>query len=74
MPAPSSESDAELARSLAKLWPHRMHESSAWKNFLCWFGLHRWAQLDLSHQAPGREVWFCRWCDRIRIEGKLFGG
>jgi hypothetical protein len=74
MPGLSSEADAELARALAKLWPHRMHESSVWKNLLCWFGLHRGAQLELSHQAPGREVWFCRWCDRIRIEGKWFGG
>jgi hypothetical protein len=74
MPLLSAESDAELARSLAKLWPHRMHESSVWKNLVCWFGVHRWAQLDLSHQAPGREVWFCRWCDRVRIEGKLFWG
>jgi hypothetical protein len=74
MPAATTESDAELARSLAKLWPHRMHESSVWKNLLCWFGLHRWAQLDLSHQAPGREVWFCRWCDGIRIDGELLGG
>ena len=73
MPGFSSESDAELGRSLAKLWPHRLHESSAWKNLLCWFGLHRRAQLDLSHQALSREVWFCRWCDRIRIEGKWFG-
>jgi hypothetical protein len=64
--------DAELARSLARLWPHRLHESSVWKNLLCRLGLHRWAQLDLSHQAPGREVWFCRWCDRITIDGRPF--
>lgn len=64
--------DAELARSLARLWPHRLHESSVWKNLLCRLGLHRWAQLDLSHQAAGREVWFCRWCDRITIDGRPF--
>jgi len=68
----TADSDAELARSLARLWPHRMHESSAMKNLLCRLGLHRWAQLDLSHHAPGREVWFCRWCDSITIDGTIF--
>lgn len=72
-PIVSQSSDAELARSLAKLWPHRMHESSWMKNFFCLMHLHRWAQLDLSLQAPGREVWFCRWCDGIRIDGRMFG-
>jgi hypothetical protein len=46
-------SDAQLARSLAKLWPHRLHESSWLKNFFCWMRLHRWAQLDLRDQAQG---------------------
>jgi hypothetical protein len=66
------DSDAELARSLAKLWPHREHESSVWKNLLCRLGLHPRAQLDLNRQVPGREVWFCRWCDRITIDGRPF--
>ena len=66
-------SDAALAQSLAKLWPHRMHESSWLKNACCAMHLHRWAQLDLSQIAPGREVWFCRWCDRIKIDGARFG-
>jgi hypothetical protein len=73
MPSESNPaSDAELARLLAKLWPHRVHESSAGKALLCRLGLHRWAQLDLSLQAQGREVCFCRWCDRIRIDGEMF--
>jgi hypothetical protein len=65
---------AVLAQSLAKLWPHREHESNCWKNLMCWVGLHRWAQLDLSQLAPGREVWFCRWCSKISIHGILYGG
>jgi hypothetical protein len=66
-------SDAQLARSLAKLWPHRLHESSWLKNFFCWMRLHRWAQLDLRDQARGREVWFCRWCEKIKIDGTPYG-
>jgi hypothetical protein len=69
----ASDADIELARSLSKLWPHRVHESSVWKNLLCTFHLHRWAQLNLSSQAPGRNVRFCRWCERIAIDGKSFG-
>ena len=69
----TQKADDELARSLAQLWPHRTHESSALKSFLCLAGFHRWARLDLSLQAPGREVRFCRWCDRIVIDGRHFG-
>jgi hypothetical protein len=68
-----SESDTVLAQSLTKLWPHRQHESSWLKNLFCALHLHRWAQLDLTHQAPGRDIWFCRWCDKIRIDGVMFG-
>jgi hypothetical protein len=67
------KSDAELARSLARLWPHRVHESSVWKNLLCGLGLHRRAQHDLQQQAPGREVWFCRWCEKLWIDGVRYG-
>ena len=35
--------------------------------------LHRWAQLDLRDRAQGREVWFCRWCEKIKIRGALYG-
>ncbi|HEX4311952.1 MAG TPA: hypothetical protein VHZ25_18120 [Acidobacteriaceae bacterium] len=38
----STPSDAALATSLAKLWPHREHESNALKSMLCRAGLHRW--------------------------------
>lgn len=68
------KSDAQLAQSLAKLWPHRLHESSWVKNFFCWMRLHRREQLDLRDLASGREVWFCRWCDKLWIDGKKYPG
>jgi hypothetical protein len=34
--------DSQLLASLAKLWPHREHESNAIKNLFCSVGLHRW--------------------------------
>ena len=60
---------SELVTSLAKLWPHREHESNALKNLFCSVGLHSWRQLDLSELHPGREVHFCFWCSKIKIDG-----
>jgi len=74
MNSAAAKPDLELARSLARLWPHRVHESSVLKNLLCLCGLHRRAQLNLSDHAPGREVWFCRWCEKIWIDGIKYGG
>jgi hypothetical protein len=63
--------DAELIKSLARLWPHREHESNSVKNLFCWVGLHRWRRLDLSEMVPGREVRFCFWCSKIRVDGVI---
>ncbi len=67
-------SDEVLARSLAKLWPHREHESNALKNMFCRAGLHRWRQLDLAELVPDREVHFCFWCSKVRIDGVIHEG
>ena len=64
--------DAALAASLAKLWPHREHESSAVKNVLCRLGLHFWRHLDLEDLVPDREVRFCFWCSKVRIDGVMY--
>ena len=68
-PTASSTADQILATSLAKLWPHREHESNAMKSFFCRVGLHRWRGLDLRELVPGREVRFRFWCSRVRIDG-----
>ena len=67
-------SDSALAVSLAKLWPHRELESNSVKNLFCWLGIHRWRQLNLKDLAPGREVHYCFWCSKVRIDGVLFDG
>jgi hypothetical protein len=66
---PSSE--AELARSIARLWPHREHESNAVMGLFCRCGLHRWRQLDLANLVSGRAVDYCFWCSKIRIDGTI---
>lgn len=63
--------DPALIASLAKLWPHREHESNAIQSFCCRVGLHRWRQLDLSQLYPGREVRFCFRCSRIEVDGVI---
>lgn len=64
--------NSELLASLAKLWPHREHESSAVKNLFCSVGFHRWRQLDLSELYPGKEIQFCFWCSEIKVDGIIF--
>jgi hypothetical protein len=71
MPQTANESDAALAASLAKLWPHREHESNAVKGLLCGCGVHRWRKLDLRELVPGRDVRYCFWCSKVRIDGTI---
>ena len=71
MPLPV-RSDAELAASLAKLWPHRWHESNWLKNLFCHFGWHNWKQLYLDELLPNREVRFCYWCSKVKLDGVIY--
>ncbi len=66
--------DSELIASLARLWPHREHESNAIKNLFCRAGLHRWRQLDLTELYPKKEVRFCFWCSKIKVDGTVHYG
>lgn len=64
--------DFALAASLARLWPHREHESGPLRGLCCRIGLHRWRRLDLRENVPGRDVGFCFWCSKIRIGGVVY--
>jgi hypothetical protein len=65
------EPDAVLARSLARLWPHREHESNCFKGFSCSLGLHRWARLDGIAIEPS-DVQYCRWCSCVKLDGRIY--
>jgi hypothetical protein len=67
----SSSSDAELAVSLARLWPNREHEASALAGLLCRVGVHYWRRLDFAELASKRDVRFCFWCSKIEIDGVI---
>lgn len=62
-------SDSELAVQVAKLWPHREHESNGALSLLCRAGLHRWRRLDLTTLVSGKGVQYCFWCSKVKIDG-----
>jgi hypothetical protein len=65
--------DSELAAQVAKLWPHREHESNGALSLLCRAGLHRWRRLDLTTIVPGKDVQYCFWCSTVKIDGVGYG-
>lgn len=65
-------SDAALAAALARLWPHREHEAGAVRGLLCRVGLHRWRHLDLEQIQPNRDVDYCLWRSKLRIDGQIY--
>ena len=67
-----SACNTALIASLARLWPNREHESSAVAGLLCRLAIHYWRRLDTSEIAPGRDVRFCFWCSKVRIDGIIF--
>ena len=69
---PSGYPDAQLAKVLRKLWPHREHESNVFRNVMCFFGLRRWLEMNLERLLPEREVRFCRWCPGVEIDGVIY--
>ena len=64
--------DAELALRIAKLWPHREHESNSGLGLLCRVGLHRWCRLDLATLIPDKEILHCFWCSKVTVDGVLY--
>jgi hypothetical protein len=49
-------------------------ESNAVKGLFCHFGWHRWRQLDLRELVPDKEVHFCFWCSKVRVDGVTYDG
>jgi len=62
---PPSRESAEEA--LARLSPHRTHESNWFKALLCAVGLHRWYCPNLTDLVPQPGIRFCRWCPAVRL-------
>jgi hypothetical protein len=61
--------NSDLAMQVAKLWPHREREANIILGQLCRIGLHWWRRLDLSELVPGKDIQFCFWCKKVKIDG-----
>jgi hypothetical protein len=59
---------SEDLESLAKLWPHRTHESNWLKQAFCALGLHRWYRVDVNGSQSTIETSFCRWCPKVKVD------
>ena len=64
--------DSDLAIRVAKLWPHREHESSALMGLLCRVGLHHWRRLNLATLMPEKNILHCFWCSKVKIDGVIY--
>jgi len=60
----------ELKPLLAKLWPHRTHESNWLRDVACRFGLHRWYPMTLNDSESGLRIacTFCRSCTEVKVD------
>jgi hypothetical protein len=64
--------DSKLATQVAKLWPHREHESNSILGLLCRAGLHCWRRLDLAELVPEKDIAYCFWCSKVKIDGVVY--
>jgi hypothetical protein len=64
--------EAQLARSLQRMWPHREHESGLLRGLMCWLGLHLWLQPDYTAFVRRNSVRFCLWCSSVEINGRVY--
>jgi hypothetical protein len=65
-------SDSEVAIRVAKLWPHREHESNSVLGLLCRVGLHRWRRLNLATLLPERDIFHLFWCSKVKVDGIVY--
>jgi hypothetical protein len=57
MASADSLTDSELAAEVARLWPHRECEANIMLGQFCRVGL------------PGKDIYFCFWCKKVKIDG-----
>lgn len=51
--------------TLDRLWPNRVHESNWVMSLGCYFGLHRWQEMNFEDSQSAQLVRFCRWCAKV---------
>jgi len=68
----SAGSDQSVSRkvaeeALARLSPHRTHESNWFKALLCALGFDRWYHPELAGLVLEEGIRSCRWCSALRF-------
>jgi hypothetical protein len=64
--------EAQLARSLQRMWPHLEHDSGLLRAFMCWLGIHLWLQPDYTAFSRRNSVRYCLCCSSVQINGRIY--
>ena len=64
--------EAQLAKSLQQMSPHREHESGVLRSLMCFLGFHLWLAPDYTSFVRKRHLRFCLWCSSVEIDGRVY--
>ena len=64
--------EAQLARSLQRMWSQSDYPSNPLRAFLCWLGLHLWLQPDYTGFSRRNSIRFCPACSSVEINGRVY--
>ena len=70
-PEPHPE-EAQLARSLQRMWSDSDRNRNLLQMLLCWLGLHLWLQPDYSSFLRRNSIRFCPACSSVQINGRIY--
>ena len=64
--------EAQLARSLQRMWSQCNCEANPVRTLLCWLGLHLWLQPDYTAFTRRNSIRFCPACASVQINGRIY--
>ena len=64
--------EAQLARSLQRMWSNTESEPNPLRALLCWLGLHLWLQPDYTAFMRRNAIRFCPACSSVQINGRIY--
>lgn len=64
--------EAQLARSLQRMWSTAERDANPLRALLCWLGLHLWLQPDYTAFTRRNSIRFCPACSSVQINGRIY--
>jgi len=64
--------EAQLAKSLQRIWSEGERDHNLIRAFLCWLGLHLWLQPDYTAFTRRNSIRFCPACAGVQINGRIY--